>query len=241
MIKNLFLLALLSLSSFSSNLKGEIAQTSFISPAHPLLSMTIAEVPVNDILSAKTQTTIDLMYRVACEERKDSGKPIMVGMAAPQIGISQQIILVDVGVDTTRTLGALIAYINPKIVWASDECDISYEGCYSVDDHIVGVISRATSIKIVAYDRQGNRISEIFTGSAARIFQHEIDHLNGIRFPDRISKESDLHCVCGEDYAIYREHWQNWPLWYSRDKWEAMKSGLPFELPCKTATNKVNP
>jgi len=90
-----------------------------------------------------------------------------------------------------------------------------------VDPRIRGVVSRPKEIVIIAYDSNGNRLQEKFSGFTARIVQHEIDHLNGIRFPDRVGKDGILHWVEKEELPYYRQTWQTWP---NRCPWETWLS-----------------
>ena len=124
----------------------------FVRPGDPFLQSVAAEVPVDEIPSAKIQGIIDRMLEIARGERGDVEKRVMVGLAAPQIGVPLQIILVDMGVDSSRkNLGQLEAFINPKITYLSAEGEEGREGCFSVDSHIAGVVRRATEIHIMAY------------------------------------------------------------------------------------------
>lgn len=208
----------------------------FLAPADPLLKQCAAEIPVHEILSQQTQSIIDRMFEIAKGERADTDKPVMVGLAAPQIGISKRIILVDIGVDSDRNeLGQLTAYINPQIVWKSTELEEGREGCYSVNECLKGIVWRPKTIKIRAFDRQGKQVEQEFSGMTARIFQHEIDHLEGICFPERIGKQGNgtLQWVEEEDLTSYREQWRDWPVKCSWEIWEAMKAGKPYQTPIK--------
>lgn len=196
----------------------------FTPPDNALLRMPVPEVPLEEIASEEIQSIIDQMYSIAKGEREDLENRVMVGLAAPQIGIAKCIILVDLGVEADRkNLGELKAFINPKIVWASEEKIEGREGCYSVDRRVLGIVHRAARIKVIAYDRHGNYLSEEFSGFTARIFQHEIDHLQGIRFPDRVGEEGVLQLVEEEEYNEYRKDWQNWPVRCPWTTWLEMK------------------
>ncbi len=201
----------------------------FTPPGDPLLRMVVPEVPMEEICSSEIQEIIDTMYAIARGERGDTEKRVMVGLAAPQIGVAKRIILVDIDVQADRKdLGSLNAYINPKIVWSSEEQVEEREGCYSVDKHVMGIVPRALRIKVTALDRQGTPISEEFSGFTARIFQHEIDHLEGIRFPDRVGEKGILQWVEEDQYPEYRKNWQNWPVHCPWDIWLAMKEGRSY-------------
>ena len=110
------------------------------------------------------------------------------GLAAPQLGIPLQIILVDMKISPPEKHSFSTppkVFINPKITWKAKEIEEFTEGCFSADN-LVGIVPRHKSIKIKAYDRNGKKIKLKLEGYTARIFQHEIDHLHGLRFPDRM-------------------------------------------------------
>ena len=204
----------------------------FIHPGNPSLTMPSANVHVEDIRTPTIQSIIDQLLDIALGNQIDNGNGVMVGLAAPQIGIMKRIIVVDSEVDADRKkLGSLVAYINPKIIWHSDEIVGGTEGCYSVDEHLDGIIPRFSTVRITAYDRDGKFIDQIFSGFTARIFQHEIDHLNGIRFPDRVTENGILHWVPDNQYNRYLEEWENWPLLFPFESWLNMKEGKPYETP----------
>ena len=115
-------------------------------------------------------------------------------------------------------------YINPVIVEISNEKEEGREGCFSTS-RVCGIVERAKKVKIRAYDRSGKIVEYDLEGLPARVAQHEIDHLDGIRFPDRIPDDSKLHWVEEEEFGEYRKQWQNWPVNCPREKWGAIKSG----------------
>ena len=204
----------------------------FAKPSDVILNIQAEEIPLNEIKSTEVQEIIDRMFDIAKGERTDPEARSMVGLAAPQIGISKRIILVDIGVDSERRdLGKLTAFINPEIVWYSEELVEGREGCFSVDERVAGIVQRSKSIKIKAYDRDGNIVLQEFSDFTARIFQHEIDHLQGIRFPDRIGEQGKLQWVKDAEYPEYRKNWQNWPHKCPWDVWQAMKLGETYESP----------
>lgn len=175
------------------------------------------EIPHNQLGSKETKAIIETMLNIAHGEQKGKKKPIMVGLAAPQIGILKRIILVDVKADGKGRVGNLRVYINPQIIWRSKREGEWYEGCYSTGK-ICGIVSRPTSIKIQAFVPQPGRlphkfVTERYTDYMARIFQHEIDHLNGKVFIDLIKYPDKLHIVEKDEFAFYRnkEAWRNWP------------------------------
>jgi peptide deformylase len=198
----------------------------------PLLMAVAKEVSEEELASGETQALIDEMLAIARGERLEMEKRIMVGLATPQIGMSKRIILVDIGIDDQRKdLGTLVAYINPEILSVSEEKEAGREGCYSVDKRVCGIVSRPAKIKIRALDREGKVVCQELMGFTARIFQHELDHLNGVRFPDRVGREGMLHWVEEEEYPLYRKEWQEWQRRCPWETWLAMKEGRLYSNP----------
>lgn len=118
--------------------------------------------------------------------------PGAVGIAAPQVGYFQRIVIVDVS-KMKRPVpnhGHLVL-INPEITtW--DGYAVGREGCLSVPDYTGNVI-RAERIQLVAFDVAGERHEYAMEGFEARAVQHEMDHLDGLLFLDRlVSKRNDL-------------------------------------------------
>jgi len=124
------------------------------------------------------------------EETRRAG-PVAVGIAAPQVGRLQRIVILDVsGKKKARNHGHLIL-VNPEIThW--DGFEIGREGCLSVPDYTGNVI-RATQLRLLAQDRAGESLELEMEGFEARAAQHELDHLDGMLFVDRVvSRRTDL-------------------------------------------------
>jgi len=196
----------------------------FVAPNDPVLTRVAVLVDVADIQSTETQTSIGEMFEVALGEQRDARKPLLVGLAAPQIGISKRIILVDVIADGKGKVGDLRLYINPEIIESSKEEGEWYEGCFSTS-RVCGIVSRPTKIKIRAYTKDGKMVEEEHSGYTARIFQHEIDHLNGREFTTHITDDSKLHWVEKDEFLKYRNdgEWRGWPNKCPRAKWQEIK------------------
>ncbi len=203
-----------------------LSMSSLFTPQEsPYLSMPVLEVRHDEINTPEIQQLIDKMFTIARGEREDVQGKVMVGLAAIQIGVNKQIILVDVGFNSTkRAFGELTAFINPKITSHSSEKELGHEGCYSVDSDVLGIVERSTTITVSALDRYGNPVTQEFSGMTARIFQHEIDHLYGTRFPDR-QECRYLHRVKEDEHPAYRTGWQAWPHSVSYTTWLSMKAG----------------
>ena len=142
---------------------------------HPTLRKKAA--PVSDF-GAGIQQLIDDMIVTLHEE---SG----AGLAAPQVNVSQQVILVEFGSEEDESIPpTLYVTINPKITRFSKELVSGAEGCLSIPG-LMGEIERSQEIVVEGRDRHGEPLKMKLRGWVARIFQHEIDHLNGILFTDR--------------------------------------------------------
>jgi peptide deformylase len=112
-----------------------------------------------------------------------------VGLAANQVGVSQRVIVVEFAEDTKKedTPPKLYVVVNPEITRASPEMVVGTEGCLSIPGYW-GNVERHESLTVKGLNRQGKPITIKAKGWLARIFQHEIDHLNGILFVDRADK-----------------------------------------------------
>jgi len=142
---------------------------------HPTLRKKAA--PVTDF-GAETQQLIEDMIITLHQE---SG----AGLAAPQVNVSQQVILVEFGSEEDETLPpTLYVTLNPKITRFSTETVSGAEGCLSIPG-LMGEVERAQEIVVEGQNRHGEPIKMKLRGWVARIFQHEIDHLNGILYTDR--------------------------------------------------------
>ncbi|MGE5476086.1 MAG: peptide deformylase [Bacteroidales bacterium] len=107
-----------------------------------------------------------------------------IGLAAPQIGVLQQIIVVDIGKDENDRQPIRMA--NPEIVWASDDDNTYEEGCLSVPEHYAAVV-RPRAIRVRYLDEQNEMREMEADGLLATVLQHEMDHLDGILFIDHLS------------------------------------------------------
>jgi peptide deformylase len=105
-----------------------------------------------------------------------------VGLAAPQVGVSQRVAVVDVGEEAPPPL----VLINPRLVHFSADVDVAEEGCLSIPE-IFGEVERSTSVTLEALDRDGHPYRLEVPGFKARAIQHEIDHLDGILAIDRVT------------------------------------------------------
>lgn len=196
----------------------------FLAPSDPLLNKVSEAIDPKDIQSHETKNDIEEMLATAYGEQKEHDKPLLVGLAAPQIGISKRIILVDVVADGKGKVGGLHLFINPEIIWKSEEQEEWYEGCFSTS-RVCGIVERPLKIKVRYQNKEGETLEEEYSGYTARIFQHEIDHLDGREFVSRITDDEKLHWVEKEEFSKYRNEgaWRNWPNKCTRKKWREIK------------------
>jgi peptide deformylase len=101
-----------------------------------------------------------------------------VGLAAPQVGESKRVIVIKPGEE-------FIAFINPRIVKKSKEVESKEEGCLSFPELFIN-IKRPKRVEVVALNRKGEEVKVSADSFTARVFQHEIDHLDGVLFINKI-------------------------------------------------------
>lgn len=119
---------------------------------------------------------------------KDAKDPEGAGLAAPQIGINKKMCIVRNFFEDPQTgVVSAVDYvlINPKIVSKSKETSVDWEACLSVPDKF-GQVERFEKIKVLAQNEHGNRIKIKAADYFARVIQHEMDHLEGVLFTDKV-------------------------------------------------------
>jgi peptide deformylase len=193
-------------------------------PDNDVLNKVAAAIPVEAITLQETQLLVDEMLQLANGTQGDVKRRTMVGLAASQVGVSKRVIIIDVASTGMGETPELRAYINPVITERSEQTEPGREGCFSTGN-VCGIVERSSEITIEAYDREGSPVSERWTGFTARIFQHETDHLDGIRFPDRIVDDTKLHLVEPDQFGEYRTRWAEWDMLCPRTMWKAIKVG----------------
>lgn len=115
-----------------------------------------------------------------------------VGLAAPQVNVSQRLVVIDIGAEGKEgkrdySVKCPTFYINPEIVWASEETSSRQEGCLSLPG-VWGDVVRPSVVKVKYLDRDGQLREEEVGGLLAVCLQHEIDHLDGVLFTQRMTK-----------------------------------------------------
>lgn len=138
-----------------------------------------------DNIDASVRTLASNMFETMMHERG-------VGLAAPQVGVLKRLVVIHVpaGYDDEDDSEISLTLINPEIIKAGGR-EYGIEGCLSFPD-LVGEVPRYTSVTARAQDIEGNTLRIKVRGSLARVLQHEIDHLDGVLYFDRMDDWSTL-------------------------------------------------
>ncbi len=134
----------------------------------------------------------DEELRVFCADLEETMRagPAAVGIAASQVGRLQRIVIVDASARKGVSHHGRLILINPRIV-LRDGSVIGREGCLSVPEH-TGNVARAERIAVQAQDPHGEPVRYEMEGFEARVLQHEMDHLDGLLFIDRVVSRRDI-------------------------------------------------
>jgi peptide deformylase len=154
---------------------------------HPILRQIAEPVPPEGIGAPAIQRLIDDLIETM---REYAG----AGLAAPQVHVSQQIVVFEVEHNPRYPEAEsipLTALINPKITPLTQQVEEDWEGCLSLPD-LRGKVPRYTQVRVEAYDRAGKQLSYVARGFQARVVQHECDHLIGTVFLDRMTSMASL-------------------------------------------------
>lgn len=166
---------------------------------HPILRNKTKDIPINEIKSENTKKIIEKMIKTM---RKHNG----AGLAANQIYEPIRICIIEV-LDNPRykhlNTIPLKVLINPKVIIKKDTATFnSYEGCLSVPN-LRGKVKRYNTINVTYYTMDAKKITEDIKGLESIVYQHEIDHLDGYLFTDKVEDNSTL--VTYENYQKYYE------------------------------------
>ncbi|MRG85562.1 peptide deformylase [Salinibacillus xinjiangensis] len=169
-----------------------ITMDDIVREGHPALREVAEEVPLPPTAEDKETLQEMLQFLKNSQNEEVANKYKLragVGLAAPQLGLNKRMIAIHFYDFNER----LYSYglFNPKIVSHSVEGTYlsTGEGCLSVDREVPGIVPRHARITLKAVDLDGNEIKLRLKGYAAIVFQHEIDHLNGIMFYDHINQD----------------------------------------------------
>jgi len=182
-----------------------ITMDDIVREGHPILRQVAKEVDLPP--SEEDKKTLEAMmeFLINSQDEEIAKKYNLragIGLAAPQIGISKRMIAIYLTDEQDRL--HQYALFNPKII--SHSVEMTYletgEGCLSVDRDVPGYVPRYARIKVKGYDLDNNEVTLKLKGLAAIAVQHEIDHLNGILFYDRIDKEDPFKIPEGAAAAL---------------------------------------
>ena len=154
---------------------------------HPILRQPTRMLTREELLSEEIQSFLDDLVETM---REASG----AGLAANQVYQSLRICAVEVRNNSRypyRPNIPLTILVNPVLTPASDETFINYEGCLSVPN-LRGQVRRHCEVHVEALDREGNSISTVVKGMTAATYQHEVDHLDGRIFLDRVEDPNSV-------------------------------------------------
>ena len=177
----------------------------------PRLRQVCAELSRSQLREKQQQLEIDALLdfvfgrvnKTAGNIRRDPDRPTTVGLAGNQVGIMKQICAVDLSIGR-QGYSDMYLLINPRITWASKALTTKPEGCVNFPE-VWGVTHRSKSVKVAGMDRSGNEVEFKLEGWPAVLAQHEIDHLYGRLFIDRLEDPSKAHHVPAEKYTLYRK------------------------------------
>ena len=124
-----------------------------------------------------------------------------VGLAAPQVNVSERVIVAHLPADEEEgTPAEWYAIVNPEIAKTSRQTEEGQEGCLSIPGYL-GEVTRHTMVVVRGQDASGNALRVRAYDYLARILQHEIDHLDGVMFIDRVTDPAKIHKITEEEAA----------------------------------------
>ena len=159
---------------------------------HPVIRTPTRRLEASEIAAPAIQQLIDDMFETMHEYQG-------IGLAAPQV--HQGIRLFVAGVDDPDTGVPPVVMVNPEVEPLGQTTEDEWEGCLSIPD-IRGRVPRSVDIRVRSLDRQGRAQSMTASGFAARVIQHETDHLDGVLFVDRMTSLQSLTFL-----TEYDRHW----------------------------------
>ncbi len=177
-----------------------MATFSLIRLGNPILRQKSLPVSKSRIHSIAFQKFLDKLAKTCLKEKG-------AGIAAVQVGKNIRVIVVHVDPNNPRYPGRkffpLTIVINPKVIERSEETKEDWEGDLSVD--LRGLVPRSITCVVTGLDRDGKEVTfNLKNDFHARVFQHEIDHLDGIMFLDKVRKK-DSFCT----YAMWKKYWKD--------------------------------
>ncbi len=184
-----------------------------LDPKDPRVRTICPGISLRELHSKTTQQTIDSLLEFVLGrnnkgESHNKKKPTIIGLSANQVGIIKRICIVDLAV-RKKGRSDIHVMINPRIHWQSKTKKLRREGCVNLS-HIWGFVQRSIAIDVSFLDRWGNRYQMRAAGWSATLIQHEVDHLSGILFIDRLSDSTKAQLGKDEDLELYKKDPKGW-------------------------------
>lgn len=186
--------------------ESEELRPRLVLPDSPVLRMPTSPVliPVSGEILKKIDATRD--FASGKRGGKEGQGTVLTGLSANQMGYRESFFVALIGEE-------LKVFINPKIIWQSDDQEKFWEGCLSLQFGkwlICGEVLRPVSIGVEAYTEDGKQFRQHYNRQWARRFLHERDHLLGKNLVDCITDDQNLHLVRLDEVEDYRKNWENW-------------------------------
>jgi peptide deformylase len=174
----------------------------------PCLPLTLIE-----LHSRKFQNLLEGMLEIVYGRNnkgpdRNTNKAMTVGLSANQVGIAKRISIVDLAIGR-KSYSDIHVLINPEIIWKSKSQIERREGCVNLPK-IWGYTKRSKRVIVKALDRSGNKIQLDVKGWPAVLLQHEIGHLNGELFIDKLPDPTKAHLVLPRQYKANKKAGKNW-------------------------------
>lgn len=160
---------------------------------NPVLRQAAKPVPVGEIKDKTFQLLIDSMISTL---REEGG----IGLAGPQVYALRRVFIVEISPERDDKGTPLHVFINPEIIHFSADIVDDWEGCLSIPD-LRGMVPRSNTVVVRAYDKKGKPFELEASGLFARVVQHELDHLDGTLFLDRMRDMQTLTMLSEFDRA----------------------------------------
>ncbi len=184
-----------------------------LDPKDPLLRKICQQVSRQELKTKKFQEIVESVLDFTYEKsnkgpQRDRNKHTTVGLSANQVGVDKQISVVDLAIGK-KEITDMHIIINPAITWKSKTKTNRCEGCVNLP-HIWGYVERSARVRVKAMDRSGNLIQIDAKGWPAILLQHEIDHLNGYLFIDKLPDPKKALLVKEGEFKTFNKEKKNW-------------------------------
>ena len=184
-----------------------------LDPTDEKLRTVCRDVSPKELRLAKTQQTIDMLLdfvyaRNNKGKHHNKNKPTIIGLSANQVGVMNRICIVGLAVRKNKYSDVHVM-INPHILWKSKTKILRKEGCVNLPN-VWGYVERGQRVDVSYLDRWGDSYTMRAVGWAATLIQHEVDHLDGNLFVDRLADPTKALLVKDSDLVAYKKDPKNW-------------------------------